>query len=271
MDFEKTVYMSEYIVACNYQLVSGHCLDKDGLRLILGDFTEYMLDAEETRNKQGEKSLVKKNREALDCLIENLTTLLNAYDNSEDHIKKDWLLSRALTWLIIGALLRETLSLQLVKYYIVQYRPNTDETGVAEPRYSNLPIPNMFWEAGKYWYEEVRKPGARFHSLDIVNHILPSAEDKPAESEYSFPFRASDTNENNIQCSRFSELLLDKNSVYHQGNFMLIGEGGIGKTTTLMSAMQDVYEGKEKYKGESVIPLFIELSLSPTPFVSLII
>ena len=67
VDLEKTVYMSEYIAACNYQLVSGHCLDKDGLRLILGNFTEHMLDAEVSRNKQGKKSLVKKNREALDC------------------------------------------------------------------------------------------------------------------------------------------------------------------------------------------------------------
>ena len=124
-------------------------------------------------------------------------------------------------------------------------------------------IPGRFWNAGKMWYEEARKPGARFHSLDIVNKILPSAEDKPAESEYSFSFRATDTNENAIQCSRFSELLRDKNSVYHRGHFMLIGEGGIGKTTTLMSAMQDSYKEKESYKGESVIPLFVELSLAP--------
>ena len=124
-------------------------------------------------------------------------------------------------------------------------------------------VPELFWNAGKTWYKEVRKPGSRFHSLDIVNHILPSAENKPAESEYCFPFRATDTNENTIQCARFSELLQDKNSIYHQGHFMLIGEGGIGKTTTLMSAMQDAYEDKDTYKGEQVIPLFIELSLSP--------
>lgn len=123
--------------------------------------------------------------------------------------------------------------------------------------------PERFWNAGKMWYEEARKPGARFHSLDIVNHILPSAEDKPAESEYTFPFKATDTNEKNIQCSRFSELLQDKDSIYHQGHFMLIGEGGIGKTTTLMSAMQDAYQGKDTYKGEFVIPLFVELSLAP--------
>ena len=262
-DSEKTAYISEYIVACNYQLVSGYCLDKDGLRQILGDFTDHILEAEENREKSGEKNLVKKNREALDCLIEKLIAILNAYDHSEDQIERDWFLSRALAGLIIGAMLRETLSPQLVKYYIFHHLPNAGAAGISSPSSRSQSIPKMFWEAGKHWYEDVRKPGARFHSLNIVNHILPSAENAPSESEYSFPFRAMDTNDITIQCSRFSELLLDQDSIYHKGHFMLIGEGGIGKTTTLMSAMQDVYDGKEKYSGESVIPLFIELSLSP--------
>ena len=135
-----------------------------------------------------------------------------------------------------------------------------------EKTVEQLSVPERFWNAGKAWYEDSRRPGARFHSLDIVDYILPSATDRledPAGYEYSFSFKASDTDGNMIQCSRFSDLLRDKNSEYHQGHFMLVGEGGIGKTTTLMSVMYDGYDKKESYNGEPVIPLFVELSLSP--------
>ena len=60
-------------------------------------------------------------------------------------------------------------------------------------------IPELFWNAGKLWYEEMRKPGARFYNLKIVEQILPSGTNEPTKSEYNFPFKATDANEKNIQ------------------------------------------------------------------------
>ena len=141
---------------------------------------------------------------------------------------------------------------------------------ISEPAPPSMPIHQqdnstalLFWNAGKAWYDDMRAPGARFYSMAIVDYILPSGATEPERSEYKFPFRASDTNEQTVECKRFSELLHKKGSVYHKGHFMLVGEGGIGKTTTLMSAMQDTYEGGEFHGDESIIPLFVELSLAP--------
>ena len=148
------------------------------------------------------------------------------------------------------------LNLQQKKYQPVQSKDPT-------PAGKVVSIPELFWKAGKSWYDKKREPGGRFYTLDIVDHILPSGSDKPERVERKFPFNATDTDEHNIQCSRFSELLHDKNSIYQEGHFILIGEGGIGKTTTLMSAMYDAYEGKTHYKDETVIPIFVELSFAP--------
>ena len=126
-----------------------------------------------------------------------------------------------------------------------------------------IDIQELFWRAGKLWYDDMRKPGARFHNLDIVEQILPSGTDEPAKSEHSFPFKATDTNDKIIQCSRFSELLRKNNSLDHKTHLILVGEGGSGKTTTLMSAMKDTYDNRDKYEGEQVVPLFLELSQVP--------
>lgn len=279
-------HISEYIVECNHALISNYYVRKDILRQIILDFADNMDKAERIRRDNGENSLISdpENKKGLDELKKCLKEIINAYDQLPDsEVRREWLLSRALSWLVIAAFLRKNLTEYVIERCLKPYKfldyqidtaeditetkknrvkPQTLKNGREETVFG-VSAPELFWNAGKSWYEEARKPGGRFHSLDIVNHILPSAEDKPAGSEYRFSFKASDTDENAIQCSRFSELLRDKDSVYHQGHFILIGEGGIGKTTTLMSAMQDTYEGKDTYKGESVIPLFVELSLAP--------
>ena len=125
-------YISEYIVACNYILVSKYCLEKSLLRMILGKFIENMVEAESVRMKRKENSLLPHNLEALECLHDSLAKLLSIYDNSDNIEEKDWLLARMLGWLIIGAMLREEMSLELLKNHIVRYIPNTDDNGLAE-------------------------------------------------------------------------------------------------------------------------------------------
>ena len=263
---------AEYIVLCNYQLVKDYVRGRKMLlRNVISDFAHNMYDAERERiNEEDTHSLLPDNETEVNELCNCLNRMMLAYDQLSDYEvdKKDWLLGRSLAWLVIGAMLRNSLSMDLINSSLIPYLPASDISTPPEFHLwkdATVSIPELFWCSGKTWYEEVRKPGARFHSLDIIDRILPDASDKPTHNRagHYFPFRAADSDDRTIQCSRFSKLLQDKNSTLNQGHFMLIGEGGMGKTTTLMSAMYDSYEGKEYYNGELVIPLFVELSLAP--------
>ena len=55
--------------------------------------------------------------------------------------------------------------------------------------------------------------------------------------------------------------VLDK----EHGNYYLIGEGGIGKTTALFRFMEQHYERKT-YQPSDEIPLFVELNRAPGVF-----
>ena len=114
---------------------------------------------------------------------------------------------------------------------------------------------NMWYGASR-WYEESRSRGGRFERLDICDTILPRAaakEEKHVELPINVRYKSGDTEKT---LPLFDAL---KESTEH---LYLVGQGGIGKTTSLMKIMQDSYDNKQ-YSESIQIPLFVELSFAP--------
>ncbi len=115
---EKTGSISEYIVACNYQLISEYCKDKDVLKQVISDFKERMVDDEQKRSKRkadGLKNLFDEHQGEMKYLCNSLKTLMDEYNNAIDKREKDWRLARALSCLIIGAMLREAMTCDIIE------------------------------------------------------------------------------------------------------------------------------------------------------------
>ena len=109
------------------------------------------------------------------------------------------------------------------------------------------------WYAASRWYGDSKKPGARFHSIDITDTLLPTVDTQRAGKELQINVHGENEGE--------SIPLLDAIGK-ENGHIYLIGEGGIGKTTSLMRIMQDAYEDKV-YSDDVQIPVFVELSFAP--------
>lgn len=127
--------ISEYIAECNYFLIHEYCHDKDGLKSILNAFIKHMLEAEERRSKAIPKlnNLYDEHQEVLIRFCTELNTLLIAFDDSKDEEEKDRLLGRVLAWLLIGAMLRESFSNELMDKCLMPNLPEHDTVGSLEP------------------------------------------------------------------------------------------------------------------------------------------
>lgn len=123
------------------------------------------------------------------------------------------------------------------------------------------------WNAGQRWLENSRKEGGRFASLDIDRTIMPKAKKRgKAEKFEQMPINVSEQKKDEKGGTTQGEersLLSALSST--SGNIYLIGQGGIGKTTALISIMNDAYDGKT-YSETAQIPLFIELSRAPDTY-----
>lgn len=171
--------IAEYIVSCNYHLISQYCERKELLKDVIYAFAENMEDDERKRSgKKGLNNLYDEHQDKIKRLKDCLEKLVLTYENSDNIMEKDWSLARALSYLVIGAMLRETLSCKLIEENFEEYLPKSDKTGFGKDvadeggikkSKTALSVSEQFWQAGRTWYEEARKPGARFHSLDIVN------------------------------------------------------------------------------------------------------
>ena len=119
------------------------------------------------------------------------------------------------------------------------------------------------WNAGYRWYEQSRKPGARFANLSIDRTIMPNADDQAREAT-RLPIYAHGEQEE-------AQPLLKKIE-NTPGHLYLIGEGGIGKTTALYSIMESVYGAEvptgsvEKLRMNGQVPVFVELSRAPDTY-----
>ena len=90
-------------------------------------------------------------------------------------------------------------------------------------------------------YDTVTSPNGRFSFFECNDKLFPAA--RPIQSKYS----KSDKKE----ISDISKFYLEC------GNLLLVGEGGIGKTTSLLKAWKDLLEDHSKYR---LIPFYIPLN-----------
>lgn len=112
---------------------------------------------------------------------------------------------------------------------------------------SHASFKHTIWEAIRQDYLSLRREGARFANLSILSSLLPHGYVLPPHfTEYGI------TEHGHVQPLR---VLLDE---YENHHVSIIGEGGIGKTTSLMKIMEAVYE--TEYNENIVVPVFIELN-----------
>ena len=115
------------------------------------------------------------------------------------------------------------------------------------------------WNAGQRWLENSRKERGRFHSLNIVDTIFPLTK-QGAPSDQALPINVRPEDATDIE-PLFDAIDAD------EGHLYLIGEGGIGKTTSMVKIMQRTYDDDTFHEdGKKPIPLFIELSRAPLSY-----
>ncbi len=116
------------------------------------------------------------------------------------------------------------------------------------------------WYGAHRWLKSSKREGGRFHSLNIEESILPLANesDKDKKKSVSLEHLAKVW----LKESPGKEMPLLETVMNTNDNLYLIGEGGIGKTTSLMQIMESAYEGKD-YDESDIVPIFIELSFAP--------
>ena len=115
------------------------------------------------------------------------------------------------------------------------------------------------WNAGQRWLENSRKERGRFHSLNIVDTIFPLTK-QGAPSDQALPINVRPEDATDIE-PLFDAIDSD------EGHLYLIGEGGIGKTTSMVKIMQRTYDDDTFHEdGKKPIPLFIELSRAPLSY-----
>lgn len=114
-------------------------------------------------------------------------------------------------------------------------------TAVTAVNHANL------WHASHRWLENEKQPGGRFCNLQVDESLLPSA-------ALELPSNVVDGD-----CGIYDLLETVNCETRH---IYLYGQGGMGKTTSLLKLMNEAYEGKA-YDEASVVPLFVELSAAP--------
>lgn len=106
----------------------------------------------------------------------------------------------------------------------------------------------MFSKTAKRQYIELTQVGNKFHNLNIVTEIFPEA--SICDLEFS-----------GINEKSEKLLLMEFIEQYDSESLMLLGDGGMGKTTLLFHILESYYNCTAKF---SQIPLYIELNRCPS-------
>ena len=118
--------MTEYIVCRNHDLLEKFCSGprREHLKEIVNDFCEKMPGAKLQREDNGDETLSQESQAVFNSLCVNIKEIIARYDRSAED-GKNWLLARALTWLVIGATLRERLTEKVLKECLEPYLGST--------------------------------------------------------------------------------------------------------------------------------------------------
>ncbi|MBQ4396499.1 MAG: TIR domain-containing protein, partial [Clostridia bacterium] len=113
------------------------------------------------------------------------------------------------------------------------------------------------WNAGQRVLERSKTEGSRFHLLHVDERIMPLyKKDKRAKAHgATLPINVT-SGESKEESSLRDALQAQQGSLY------LIGEGGIGKTTAMISIMERHYTD-QSYSDSGEIPIFVELNGAP--------
>ena len=113
------------------------------------------------------------------------------------------------------------------------------------------------WNAGQRVLERSKAEGSRFHLLHVDERIMPLyKKDKRAKAQgATLPINVT-SGESKEESSLRDALQAQQGSLY------LIGEGGIGKTTAMISIMERRYTD-QSYSDSGEIPIFVELNGAP--------
>ena len=229
-------HISEYIVECNHALISNYYVRKDILRQIILDFADNMDKAERIRLDKGENSLISdpenKKENGLDELKKCLKEIINAYDQLPDsEVRREWLLSRALSWLVIAALLRKNLTGYVIDrclkpYMFKAYQIDTakDITETFKSQNRN----NEFYDRLKKVFENERKNHPSIRIMNSSRDLFPKG----------FPEIRSDirtAEERDVALRTIKDMVLDSWKKADHRHILLIGEGGIGKTVAMLT------------------------------------
>lgn len=121
------------------------------------------------------------------------------------------------------------------------------------------PMADRIWEASQKSYQYSHEEGRRFHSLDIIQRLLPKG--YLSDSILNLRGETADGSISSIMelCTR------------DHRNMVVIGEGGIGKTSFLQQILENHFFNKQSendgyfpYKNGVEIPVFIELNRCPS-------
>lgn len=122
----------------------------------------------------------------------------------------------------------------------------------------SYPMTDRIWDASQRSFQYSHEKGNRFHSLDIIRRLLP----KGYLSDHLLHMRG-ETIDGNI--SPIMELCTQ-----NPGDIVVIGEGGIGKTTFLQQILTDHFTITKNgtqvmlpYRQGIQIPIFVELNRCP--------
>lgn len=141
-----------------------------------------------------------------------------------------------------------------------QYKLGLDFMEISrKDREKTYPMADRIWEASQKFYQYSHEEGRRFHSLDIIQRLLP----KGYLSDSILNLRG-ETVDGSISS------IIELCNRDHR-NMVVIGEGGIGKTTFLQQILENHFLNKKSenndyfpYKSGVEIPVFIELNRCPS-------
>ena len=226
--------MTEYIVFRNYELIRDHCPEarRDHLKEVIKGFYINMWQAEGKRKDGGLSSLYSEKEEKkpiVTRLCKNLKTITETYENAKTpDDDRNWLAARALTWLVIGALLRDKLTINMISNNLEPYLTDALRD-MRKKRKNDIPVEDGLYDslAERFRFIRDQHPSIRLMKPDprLFPKGLPTINSSQRTAK-----------EGDIEPSTVQEMVLKSwQDPKEKKHILLVGEGGIGKTVCMLT------------------------------------